>query len=210
MKTITSRALWVIVSVALFLQYSLAGASEFIENMPKLAKDTDRPGAMIWQKPGVNRAAYTRVLIEPLTIFISPDSEYKGLDGDDLKDLADGYQEALTKALEPDVPVVNKGGQGVLYIRAALTNVKITKGKFRLLNVTPIGLARRAAKGPTVNLSLKDAVLEIETLDAVTGERIGVLVDKAPKMEKELSWDAIEKTLAFYAERFKMRLKAAK
>jgi len=38
--------------MVLLFQQSLAGASDFIDNMPKLAQDADRPGAMIWQKPG--------------------------------------------------------------------------------------------------------------------------------------------------------------
>ena len=64
--------------LALSMQPALAGSVPFIDNMPQLSKDPDRVGAMIWQKPGVDRAAYTRVMIEPVTIFISPDSEYQG------------------------------------------------------------------------------------------------------------------------------------
>lgn len=213
MKKTIHRSLCVAGVLALSLQNAFAAGSGFIENMPQLAPDPDRAGAMIWTKPGVDRAAYTKVMIEPVTVFISPDSEYKGLDADELKALADGFRETITKTLEPEIPVVNQGGAGVMYIRAALTNVKVAKKKRGLLGYTPVGLVagavKTAAGGPS--LSLQDAVLEIETYDPVSGERLGVLVDKAPKEASgDLSWDAIDATLSFYAERFKTRMQAVK
>ena len=205
MKKNTCRSLLVAGVLALTLQQAVAGGSGFIENMPALTQDPDRAGAMIWEKPGVNRADYTRVQIEPITIFISPDSEYQGLSADELKSLADGFREAVTKALEPEVPVVSQGGAGVLYVRAAITNVDVAKKKRGLLGYTPVGLVAGAVTGPSV--SLKHAVLEIETLDSVSGERVGVLVDKAPETGSEkLSWDSINKTFAYYAARFKLRM----
>jgi hypothetical protein len=214
MKKIINRSLLVAGVLSLSLPQAFAADSGFIENMPELAQDPDRAGAMIWTKPGVDRAAYTKVMIEPVTVFISPESEYKGLNADDLKALADGFRETVTKTLEPEIPVVNQGGAGVMYIRAALTNVKVAKKKRGLLGYTPIGFvvttAASAATGPS--LSLQDAVLEIETYDPVSGERLGVLVDKAPKAadEKEMTWDSVGKTLTYYATRFKARMQAAK
>lgn len=214
MKKLINRSLMVAGVLALSMHNAFAAGSEFIEDMPALAQDPDRPGAMIWEKPGFDRAAYTRVMIEPVTVFISPESEYKGLNADDLKALADGFRETVTKTLEPEVPVVNQGGAGVMYIRAALTNVKVAKKKRGLLGYTPIGFVvtttASAVSGPS--LTLKDAALEIEIYDPVSGERLGVLVDKAPKTadEKEMSWDTVNKTLTYYAERFKARMQAAK
>lgn len=201
---------WVL---TLAMQPALAGSVPFIDNMPQLNKDPDRVGAMIWQKPGVDRAAYTRVMIEPITIFISPDSEYQGLSADELKAVSDQFANAITQTLEPAIPIVSKSGPGVMVLRAALTNVKIAKKKRGLLGYTPIGFVAGAAKeavaGPSV--TLKDASLEIEMLDSVSGERLGVLVDTAPKgTTQDTSWEAISKTFTFYAERFKSRMQAAK
>jgi len=154
------------------------------------------------------------MMIEPITIFISPESEYKGLSADELKKLSDGFADAVTKTLAPEITLVNKPGAGVLHVRAAITNVDAAKKKRGLLGYTPIGFVagtvKNAAVGPS--LSLKNAVLEIETLDSVSGERVGVLVDKAPQTaeSKELSWDSINQTFIYYAERFKARMQAAK
>jgi hypothetical protein len=212
MKKIRHQALLALGILALSLKPAFAGSSQFIENMPQLEQDPDRPGAMSWMKPGLDRAAYTMVMIEPITIFINPDSEYKGLNADDMKTLADEFVKTLTLTLEPEVPVLHKGGPGILYLRAALVDVKLAKKKRGLLSFTPIGLVVHAAEEAAgANIDLKNAVLEIEALDSVSGERLGVIVDKAPETaEKEkLSWDSIKATFAFYAERFKTRMQAA-
>ena len=214
MNTFTNRSLTVVGILALSLTSAFAAESPFIEDMPQLAQDPDRPGAMLWEKPGFDRAAYSRVMIEPITIFISPESPYKGVKADDIKALSDSFNEVVAKTLEPEIPVVNQGGSGVIYIRAALTNVKVAEKKRGLLGYTPVGFvvtsATRSAAGG--KLTLKDAALEVELFDPVSGERLGVLVDKAPKEadDKEMSWDAIDKTLTYYAERFKARMQAAK
>lgn len=195
------------------LQCSLAAASDFIESMPQLQQDPDRPGAMVWEKPGVNRADYTRVMIEPITIYISPDSKEKGIKADELKVLADGFMEAITTSLEPEIPVVSQPGPGVLYVRAALVDVNMANKKRGILGYTPIGLVvTAAANAAGARIILKDAVLEIETLDSVSGERLGVLVDPAPKKAdtKDLSWKTINDTFIYYADRFKLRMQAAR
>ena len=207
------RTLLVAGFLCLYLQQAIAADSRFIDNMPQLAQDPDRAGAMIWTQPDVKRAAYTKVMIEPITIFISPNSEYQDIDANELKALADGFTETLIKTLEPEIAVLNKAGPGVVYMRAALTNVKLAQKKRGLLSYTPIGLVATAvADAAGSRISLNDAVLEVEMLDAATGGRLGVLVDKAPKAagSEALSWDSINRTFAFYAERFKARMLAAK
>lgn len=193
-----------------FTQSAKAADSEFIENMPPLAPDGDRAGAMIWTKPGVDRASYQKIMVEPITIFISPESDYKGLDAGELKMLSDRFHEAVVATLEPEIAVVNKAGPGVMYLRAALTDVKLAHKKRGILGYTPIGLVVTTAGNLAgMRISLKEAVLEVEMLDAASGERIGVLVDKAPNTAgKELSWDAVNETCVFYATRLKSRMLA--
>ncbi len=223
------RSLVVAGLLSLFLSPAIAADSRFIDNMPQLTKDPGRAGAMIWTKPDLNRAAYTRVLIEPIAIFISPTSEYQDLDANELKAIADGFSETFTKTLEPEIAVLNTPGPGVVYMRAALTNVKLTQKKRGLLGYTPIGLVVTAvADAGGARISLKDAALEVEMLDSVTGERLGVLVDPAltiaakekPQQNfdgaatptttgsETLSWDSINEVFKFYAERFKARMLA--
>lgn len=192
-----------------------AQASEFLDIHPELKPDPDRPGAMIWLKPGFDRAKYTRVMFEPLSIFVAPDSEYKGFNSDDVNALAAGFRDAVVRTLEPELPVVNVAGSGVLYVRAALTRVKLKKPARGLFGYLPIGLIVTAAQDAAgKRISLEDAVFELEARDAVTGEPLAVIVDSrlATKAsgKEELSWKSIEDTFKFYATRFKSRMLAAR
>jgi Protein of unknown function (DUF3313) len=190
-------------------------SSGFIENPPALEPDPDRPGALIYRKPGVNLGAYNKVAIDPVTIWIHPESEYKGIDPDELKVLADGLRASLIAALEPDYPVVNKLGPGVLGVRLAITNVRLKKKERGLLDYTPIGLVVTSVQDIAgKRISLADAAIEAELLDAKTSERLGVLIDKKPGARegaesKQLTWDAIRETLDFYSKRFRSRLDEA-
>jgi hypothetical protein len=81
----------------------------------------------------------------------------------------------------------------------------MTKQKRGLLGYTPIGfVVSTAVKAVGDNMSLQDAVLEAELLDSQTKERLGALIDQ----KGATSWDRIEETLNFYAQRFRSRLDA--
>jgi hypothetical protein len=192
--------------------------SGFLENSPAFEADSDREGAMIYRKAGVDLKKYTKIMIAPIEIWISPKTKYKGIKPDDLKVLADTFRQAVIDALEPTYPVVNKPGPDVLGMRIAITNVYITKKKRGLLGYTPIGFAvSTAVKAIGDNMSLQEAVIEAELLDSQSNERLGALMDQQSKTAKKkmsigstkkgkTSWDEIEQTLKFYAERFRGRM----
>jgi hypothetical protein len=189
--------------------------SGFLENYPAFEADSDRKGALIYKKPGTELKAYTKIMIDPIEIWYAPDSKYKGIKPDDLKTLADTFLAAIVEELEPDYPVVSKPGPGVLGIRLAITNVYAKKKKRGLLGYTPIGFVATTAKNLAVGpgISLVDATIEVEMLDSQTNERLGALIDRQSaspekKKKEKTSWEEIEKTLKFYAKRFRSRMDA--
>jgi hypothetical protein len=154
------------------------------------------------------------MMFAPLSLFLAPDSEYKGFNADDVKALAAGFEDTLTRTLEPEIAVVNVAGSGVLYVRPAFTGVKLKRPKRGPLGYTPIGLVVTAAQDAAgKRTSLQDARLEVEVYDAATGEPLGVIVDSLPRKQEggkeEFSWKTIEDTLKYYASRFKARSLAA-
>jgi hypothetical protein len=194
--------------------------SGFLEGYPKFEPDADRKGALVYRKAGVDLKNYTKVMIDPIEIWIAPNSKYKGIKPDQLKVLADAFRQSIIEELEPAYPVVSKPGPDVLGVRIAITNVYMTKKKRGLLGFTPVGLAASTvAKAVGDNTSLQEAVIETELLNSVTNERLGVLIDQQSKTVKsdplsafkpvkkgKTSWDEIMNTLEFYAKRFRARL----
>jgi hypothetical protein len=202
------------VSTSGFAQSSPSG---FIQNLPADMKaDPAGPGSMRWQSPATGLGAYSKILLEPLTIYIAPDSEEKGLDPEALKSLSDWFREIVINKLEPAYPVVDKPGPGVLVLRPALTNLQLaSKSRGVLQTVTPMGWIVYAARDAhSKRYSVDKASLEVEALDGASGERVAVLIDRAPEKsglreEQYLNWTFLENTLNFYAGRLRNNLDAA-
>jgi Protein of unknown function (DUF3313) len=188
-----------------------AGNSGFLDDYAGLIPDPDRAGALRYIKEGVSLGSYNKIAIAPVEIWYAPDTDYKGISPDDLKLLADTFRELIIKELEPDYPVVGSAGPGVLGVRLAITNVKMKKKKRHLLNYTPIGFGLYTLKDIAgANVKLKDAIIEVELVDSVSGERLGALLDQQKETAKKgkASWEELEEALGFYAKRFRSRLDA--
>ncbi len=190
------------------------GYSGFLDKYPDLKPDKDRAGAHIYEKPGYDLSAYTKVMIDPITIFIDPNSKYKGIDPDELMILAHSFRETIIQNLEPEYPVVGQQGAGVLRMRIAITNVKLKKKKKGLFSYTPIGMVASGVQSSAgKNINLVKASIEAELIDGKTGEQVGVLVDTQPHKggeDEKPSWDTIQKTFEFYAKRFRQRMNEAR
>lgn len=198
--------------------WAQSSPSGFIQNLPADMKtDPAGPGSMRWQSPSTGLAAYSKILLEPLIIYVAPDSEEKGLDPEALKSLADWFREIVINKLEPAYPVVDKPGPGVLVLRPALTNLNLKhQGRGVLQTVTPVGwLVYAARDAHSKRYSVEKATLEVEALDGVSGERVAILIDRAPEKsglreEQYLNWTFLENTLNFYAGRLRENMDDAR
>lgn len=185
--------------------------SGFVDNYPKLELDPLGGGGQLYIKPGANLGGYSKIMIEPIEVWLADDSKYKGFSPDDLKAITDEFYRVLVSNLEPDYPVVSKPGKGVLVLRLAITDVYAKKKKRGLLGYTPIGAVAGAAGG-SYRAKLNDATIEAELLDAGSQDQLAVLVDKlsVSKGAEKTSWDDISKSLDYYAKRLRARLDADK
>jgi hypothetical protein len=191
--------------------------SGFIDNPPADMKpDPAGPGARRWVSADADLGDYDRILLEPLTIYVAPDSEEKGLSPEALKSLSDAFRALMIHALEPAYPVVDQPGEGVLVLRPALTNVRLEKSRRGLLGITPVGMLVNAGRSAhSKAFYLEKANLEFEALDGGSGNRVAVFIDRAPEKsgltERDLlSWGQLEQSLDFYARRMVRRLDAAR
>jgi hypothetical protein len=188
--------------------------TSFIDEPPAMEPIPDMQGAWHWNKPGVNFKSYDKALLTHIEIFIAPDSEYKGIDADQMKILSDSMRAVMIAALEPDYPVVSKAGPGVLVARIAITNVYLDKPKHILGQYTPLGLivsGIKAVAGVPKNFSIKNASVEAEMFDFEIGERVAVRTDTSPlrglnEDSEELSWESIEESMKVYGKRFRDRV----
>jgi hypothetical protein len=185
--------------------------SGFVDNYPDLKLDPLGGGGQLYIKPGANLGGYNKIMIEPIEVWLADNSKYKGFSPDDLKAITDEFYRVLLTNLEPDYPVVSRPGKGVLVVRLAITDVYAKKKKRGLLGYTPIGAVAGAATGAYRKVTLNDATIEAELMDAGSQDQLAVLVDKLSVSKggaDQTSWDDIHKALDYYAKRLRARLDA--
>ncbi len=196
--------------------------SGFFSGCKGFTPDPDRPSVFIYTAPNYHPRNYSRFIFPPIEIWIDPDSEYKGVEPDQLKKITDGLLEVIIDELKGDYPIVDKPGPGVAIVRIALTNVYLKKKKVKWYNYTPVGAVSKGVQmAAGKNIALTTAHLEVEMLDSQSGERLKAGVDlqvgeklrekiKEGKERPETTWADVEETFEFYAKRFRQRLDAAR
>ena len=177
--------------------------SGFLSDYSKLRPDPKIEGQLSYRNPSKKVTAYKKFLIDPVVVQLAPNAKGKTLDPGDLKKLTDFFRNEAVKALSKRYQVVSKPGPGVLYIRAALTDVEVTNP---MLNIHP-GTKMTGA-------GLGGASMEAEAFDSVTMERIVAVVETQKGSRLSMSaglskFGHAKEVMKGWVERFVKRLDAA-
>jgi hypothetical protein len=170
---------------------------------------------MRWLKPGVDFSQYNKVVLDSIIFFFADDSENKGIDAYEMKELADKCNRQLFDALNNTYPVVAEPGPDVIRLRAAITDLKQSRPALSAVTtVIPVGLAISAVKkGAVGSWSGSGATsAEFMALDSMTNDVIAVGQDerKAGFEERFTKWGSTEEAFEFWAERLKFLLDRAR
>lgn len=171
------------------------------ENAPKL----------IWIKPGADFAKYNKVLVDYVVFAFAEDSDYKGINADEMKKIADAASLALVTALKDKFPIVSEPGPDVLRVRVAITDLKQSNPVLSgVTSVVPVGLAVSLVKKGTTDAwtGAGATTAELMALDSVTNEVLGAGQDQksAGFAERFTKWGAAEEAFTYWGERFTQRL----
>ena len=162
-----------------------------------------------WLKPGVDFGKYNKIMLDSITFFFAPDSDYKGIDPQELKDIADKCNKAMVETLNPSYPIVANPGPDVLRIRTAITGLVNSKPVLSgVTSVIPIGLGvSLIKKGSTGEWTGSGATgAEMMMLDSTTNDVLGVARDQkaAGFTERFSKWGSAEDAFKHWANRVKL------
>ena len=194
-------------SLVFFLTIAITGPiiaqdiqnSDFLSDYSQLKKSSDKHMDYTYLASGAptKMAHYWAVMIDQPEIFIAPDSSYKGMKPDDMKELGDLFRGTMARTLAEGYMIVDQPGPNVLYVRFALSNLKLKKKKRGLLSYTPVGLVITAAKEVmlsdlTRKIDLKGLTMEMEILDSTSEEQLAALVEaRSGSKENPASWSEL-------------------
>jgi hypothetical protein len=160
----------------------------------------------VWLKPGVMFGNYNKFMVDSVIFFLAEDSAYKGIDPNEMKDLSDGFNNAIVAAFKDKYPIATEPGPGVARIRIAITGFRPSKPAVSgISSISPLGMAfSLVKKGVTGSWTGAGATsAELETLDSLSGDVIAVAVDEktAGYTERFSKWGSAQEAFKFWAER---------
>ncbi len=187
--------------------------SSFIDGLPPLEPSPFVQGAFRWQKAGVDFGSYDKVMLDRVHFVYATDSESKTIDPSHLAAIGASLVTRIREAMEPEYPVVDASGPGVLRLRLAITEVRVMKVEGKkvakgIFAITPVGLALNAlTSGAAEETDLSRSRIEAEALDSASGTRLGVFIDPEPARHGDggKSWEALQESFSFYASRLRSR-----
>ena len=120
-------------------------------------------------------------MIDSVVFYYAPDSEDKGIDGEQMKELTDAFNTELVNVLKDTYPIVAEPGPDVARIKIALTNVKKSRPVISVVSsVVPAGIGisiiKRGVAGSWSGSGATSA--EFMGLDSMTNDVIVVGEDE--------------------------------
>jgi len=170
--------------------------------------------SMRWLKPGVDFGKYNKVMLDSVVFFLADDAEYKGIDPQAMKELADACNLQVANALKGSYPIVAEPGPDVVRLRFAIRNLEQSRPVLSAVTtVVPVGLAISILnKGATGSWTGSGATgAEFMAIDSMSGDVIAVAqgTRTAGFGERFSKWGSAEDAFKFWGERLKLFLDQA-
>jgi hypothetical protein len=187
--------------------------------VPKERVGEFQPGvdehSLRWIKPGYDFAKYNKFMVDYVEFALAPDSEYKGINADEMKKLADAASLALVNAIKEKYEVVSEPGPDVARVRFAITDLEQSRPAVSVItSVVPVGLAISLVKKGTTDEWTGGGMAkgEIVVLDSQTNEAImaGYGVYSAQFSQRFTKWGSVEDAFKKWGEQIDKGLTAMK
>jgi hypothetical protein len=191
--------------------------SGFLGDYSGLYPDPKNGDLLIYEKSKDILKNYRKFIIDPVTVYLLPGAENRGIDPDDLDRLARYFEDAITdQLLESGYEVVTEPGPGVLELEIAITNVEPTGGKKNAaLKAGATAVSVVTVPGISLlvpRLSIGRAGIEGDMIDSVSGERmVAFVTGKGGRkwfsgLNAYKKWGDIEAAFRSWAKNFRKRL----
>jgi len=181
--------------------------ARFLEGYYEKLGPGPKDGAKLrWLKPGVDFSKYEEFMIDSVVFFLANESEYKGIDGNEMKELTDAFNLELANALKDKYPMVSEPGPDVIRIRVAITDMKLSKPVLSgVTTIIPIGLGVSLIKKGSTGAWTGSGEIGVELLaiDTMTDEVILAAQDErsAAFTDRFSKWGSAKDAFKFWAAR---------
>jgi hypothetical protein len=121
---------------------------------------------------------YARIVVEPVTLQYAESALDDGVAAKQTERVCDASGAALREAVGARFEIVTEAGPGTILLRASVRGVQVAEKRRRFWQYTPLGLVKtRIDSARGANVTLPSATIEIELVDALTGETLASVAE---------------------------------
>jgi hypothetical protein len=167
-------------------------AKGFLSDYSKISKTKDAEGSYEYVDATVDLSKYNKLIVDRIKIFFKDDSQYKGIDPDELKVLTDYFYEAIKKAVGDAYPLVTEPGPDVMHLRIAVTDLVPNKPEASVVALAiPFAWVADAGSGVAKGdagstVFTGEATVEVEGLDSVSSQQLVAYIET--EAGKKYNW----------------------
>jgi len=190
-------------------------SSGFMSDYSMLRRGDEGEAISVYWNDEADFNVYTKMLIEPVTIWANPDSELSEVPADERQELANAFHAALQDALSEDFEIVRVPGPNTIRLRVALTEA-VASSPVRDTISTYVPQARLISTVLTLGSDTKafvgQARAEGEARDALSGVLLVAGIDqragtKALGGNTFDSWGDVREAFEAWAVQFRDNLR---
>jgi hypothetical protein len=190
-------------------------SSGFLSDYSMLRQGDEGEAISVYWNDQADFNSYTRMLIEPVTIWTNPDAELNEVPAEERQELANAFHAALQETLSEDFEIVQVPGPNTIRLRVALTEAVASNPALDTIS-TYVPQARLVSTIATLGSDTKafvgEATAEGEARDALSGELLVAGVDrqagtKALGRNTLDSWSDVREAFKIWAAQFRDNLR---
>jgi Protein of unknown function (DUF3313) len=179
-------------------------ASGFLKDYSNLKEGKGDEALMVYVDRGVNFHIYDKVMLDPVSIIFSDDSNLAKVSAGDRQKMADYFYAVLEENLSNRYIIASKPGSLTMRLRFALTDIKESQDLMNAVSTvhpidSSIDLIAHTATG--THTYVGDAKAEMEIVDSMTGRRLAAAVDR-----RSSTWNDVKGACDYWAQRISQRL----
>jgi hypothetical protein len=187
--------------------------TDFLDDYSMLEEDRDGDALLSYWKKGTNWSRYDKVIVEPVTIRKTPDSELNDITHAENNRLKELLEYRVREALKKDFKLVNKPSSDTLRIQLAITDAEsstLLLDQFTTLypSARTLSMLKRLATGTESYVG--KASIERKITDSETGNLLMASADcragGKTLMGSFNSWDDVEQAYLYWAKQLSYQL----
>jgi len=187
--------------------------SGFLGDYSILKPGPEGGAKLVYQNPNADFKIYTKILLDPVTIWMANDSQMNELDKKDRQMVADRLFSLLYARLSKDYTMVTQPEPGTMRISAAITSAESSYPVLDTVStIVPIGLGISTLKAIATGRPafVGECSVEAKFTDAMTNEILFEAVDSRVGTKNPSGvwneWEDVDTALAYWADRTGYRL----